>query len=154
MWPGLDLPVNNFLGEDDIHPVGFHLGPAGAPFRTMMTPSLLVSDAGGVLALGTGGSNRIRTAMLQVVHRLVALGSTLEEAVMAPRIHLEGNAAQVEDLGQGLEYLHAVAGGTRRLERFEDRHLYFGGVHSAALRKDGTLLAVGDPRRSGVGGVA
>jgi gamma-glutamyltranspeptidase / glutathione hydrolase len=154
MWPGLDLPMNNFLGEDDIHPLGFHLGPPGTGFRTMMTPSLLVDDDGGVLALGTGGSNRIRTAMLQVVHRLVARGSTLEEAVMAPRLHVEGDAVQVEDLGQGNRFLEAVAGGVRRLERFEDRHLYFGGVHCAARRGDGTLMAVGDPRRSGVGGVA
>ena len=154
MWPGLDLPVNNFLGEDDIHPLGFHLGPPGAAFRTMMTPSLLVDDDGGVLALGTGGSNRIRTAMLQVVHQLVARGSTLEEAVLAPRLHVEGDAVQVEDLGQGNAFLGAIAGGVRKLERFEDRHLYFGGVHSAARRGDGALLAVGDPRRSGVGGVA
>ena len=154
MWPGLDLPVNNFLGEDDIHPLGFHRGPPGAGFRTMMTPSLLVGDDGGVLALGTGGSNRIRTAMLQVVHRLVAGGSTLEEAVLAPRLHVEGDYVQVEDLGQGDAFIDAIAGGVRKLERFEDRHLYFGGVHSAARRGDGTLLAVGDPRRSGAGGVA
>ncbi len=154
MWPGLDLPVNNFLGEDDIHPLGFHLGPPGAGFRTMMTPSLLVDDEGGVLALGTGGSNRIRTAMLQVVHRLVVGGESLEDAVMAPRLHVEGDAVQVEDLGQGNAYLDAAAGGVRRMERFEDLHLYFGGVHCAARRGDGALVAVGDPRRSGVGGVS
>ncbi len=153
LWPGTDIPMNNFLGEDDIHPTGFHLGPAGAGFRTMMTPALLVRDDGGIVALGTGGSNRIRTAMLQVTHRLLARGESLEQAVMAPRIHVEGGTVQVEDLGMGRSWLEAASGG-RDLARFEDRHLYFGGVHCASRGPDGSMLAVGDPRRAGVGGVA
>ena len=153
LWPGTDIPMNNFLGEDDIHPMGFHLGPAGAGFRTMMTPALLVADDGGIVALGTGGSNRIRTAMLQVTHRLLARGEPLLDAVMAPRIHVEGGTVQVEDIGLGRDWLAAASGG-RDLARFEDRHLYFGGVHCAARQADGTMMAVGDPRRSGVGGIA
>ncbi len=154
LWPGVDLPVNNFLGEEDIHPLGFHRGPPGAGLRTMMTPSLLVGDDGSVLALGTGGSNRIRTAMLQVVHRLVAVGSSLHDAVTAPRLHVEGASVQIEDLGQGDAFADAASGGVRRVERFAGRHLYFGGVHSASRAADGTLEAIGDPRRSGAGGVA
>ena len=154
LWPGTDIPMNNFLGEEDIHPLGFHLGPPGAPFRTMMTPSLLVEADGGVMAMGTGGANRIRTAMLQVVRHLVDGGQGLEAAVMAPRIHVQEGGVQVEDLSLGRAWLDAISGGERQVTRFEARHLYFGGVHAAALRGDGALQAFGDPRRSGDGRVA
>jgi hypothetical protein len=50
--------------------------------------------------------------------------------------------------------LKAICGTNRELARFTGRHLYFGGVHSVGLRADGTIEAVGDPRRVGVGRVA
>jgi len=154
LWPSTGFTVNNFLGEDDIHPLGFHQGPAGSPLRTMMTPSLMVGSNGGVVALGTGGSNRIRTAMLQVLAYLTDGNMSLEEAILQPRIHVEGDTVQAEDIGQGEEYLRAVSGSNRALARFDGRHLYFGGVHSVGLRPDGSVEAVGDPRRVGVGQVA
>jgi len=150
LWPGTSIPMNNFLGEDDIHPLGFHIGPAGGRFRTMMTPSLLIEEDGGVLAMGTGGSNRIRTAMLQVVRHLVSGGEGIAAAIMEPRIHVEGGTVQVEDVGQSEAWFEAVTGsGERALSTFPDRHLYFGGVHTAARRGDGRFEAFGDPRRSG-----
>jgi gamma-glutamyltranspeptidase/glutathione hydrolase len=105
------------------------------------------------MALGTGGSNRIRTAMLQVVRHITSGGMDVEAAVMAPRIHVEGDSVEVEDVGQGEHILSAAASG-RQLARFESRHLYFGGVHSARKRADGRFEAFGDPRRSGEGIIA
>ena len=35
----------------------------------MMSPTLLVDDEGRVTAMGTGGANRIRTAIVQVISR-------------------------------------------------------------------------------------
>jgi gamma-glutamyltranspeptidase/glutathione hydrolase len=154
LWPGLEFPVNNFLGEGDIHPLGFHRGPAGSRFRTGMTPALLVDAQGGVMALGTGGSNRIRTAMFQVIRHITYGGMDVEEAVMAPRIHVEGASVEVENIGQDEAVLKAAASSGRQLARFEGRHLYFGGVHSARRRSDGSFEAFGDPRRSGVGTIA
>ncbi len=154
LWPSTGFPVNNFLGEDDIHPLGFHQGPVGSPLRTMMTPALLVGPGGGVIALGTGGSNRIRTAMLQVVSYLMDGAMSLEQAILQPRIHVEEQTIQVEVLDQGPDYLQAICGANRKLARFEGRHLYFGGVHSAGLKADGRIEAVGDPRRVGVGKTA
>ena len=49
-------------------------------------------DRGGVTALGSGGSNRIRSALLQTVI-LLARGAHAEDAVMHPRIHVEGTRA-------------------------------------------------------------
>ncbi len=118
-----------------------------------MTPSLLVGDDGEIVALGTGGSNRIRTAMLQVldVHRD---GRGLREAVLSPRIHVEGGTIQAETADTPKSVLDALGGFSERIALFEGRHLYFGGVHSAVRESSGRLEAVGDPRRAGSGGVA
>src|SRR5207247_8539663 len=66
--PGTGVLLNNMLGEDDLHPDGFHAGPPGERVASMMAPTLVL-DAGGevVLALGSGGSRRIRTATVQLV---------------------------------------------------------------------------------------
>jgi len=154
VWPGADLPVNNFLGEEDINPFGFHVGPPGKRMSTMMSPSLLVDDDGGVIALGTGGANRIRTAMLQVLAHLLVGELSLEDAVMYPRVHMEAGAVSIEDLGQGDEVMAAAGGPGASIAPFPGRHLYFGGVHCARRLPDGRFEAVGDPRRSGCGEVA
>jgi gamma-glutamyltranspeptidase/glutathione hydrolase len=152
LWPGTDLPMNNFLGEDDINPLGFHLGTPGRRLRTGMTPSLLVGDRGEVVALGTGGSNRIRTAMLQVLHAHRG-GMGVRDAIMAPRIHVEGGTIQAETADAAPGVLEALGGFAEHLALFEGRHLYFGGVHTAVRDADGGLQAVGDPRRVGAGGI-
>jgi len=152
LWPGTELTMNNFLGEDDINPLGFHVGTPGRRLRTGMTPSLFVGDDGEVVPLGTGGSNRIRTAMLQVLHAHRE-GADMHAAVMAPRIHVEGATIQAETADALPEVLEALGGFADHLALFEGRHLYFGGVHTAVRTGDGRLEAVGDPRRAGSGGV-
>ncbi|MCO4773284.1 MAG: gamma-glutamyltransferase [Deltaproteobacteria bacterium] len=154
LWPDAGMPFNNFLGEEDINPLGFHLGPPAKRLPTMMSPSLLVDRDGGVIALGTGGANRIRTAMLQVLAHLLVGDLSLEEAVMYPRLHMEAGAVAIEDVGQSPEVFAAATGPGITVAPFEGRHLYFGGVHCAARSSDGLFEAVGDPRRSGCGDVA
>ena len=146
--------MNNFLGEEDINPLGFHLGRPGSRLRTMMTPSLLGDDEGAVTALGTGGANRIRTAMLQVVRNLVDGGMTLEEAVAYPRLHVERGRVAIEAEGLPPEVIEAAVAGSTAHSVFPGRHLYFGGVHCVRRHGDGRFEAVGDPRRSGCGALA
>jgi gamma-glutamyltranspeptidase/glutathione hydrolase len=115
----------------------------------MMAPTIVLEPDGTVTALGTGGSNRIRTAILQVAVALLDCGASLEEAVEAPRLHVEKcgtvsfepglpEAAQAEFLALG-EKSHA----------WPDRNLFFGGVHAARRRGNGAVEGAGDPRRQG-----
>ena len=62
----------------------------------MMLPTIVRWDDGRILALGSGGSNRIRSAILQVLMNHLCLGKTLGEAVEAPRIHLEKGRLHIE----------------------------------------------------------
>lgn len=150
---GTGMIANNLLGEEDIHPNGFHLDPPGAPLCTMMAPTILRNGARRI-ALGSGGSNRLRNAILQVIVGLVEHGVDVETAVRASRLHLEPRAggfrAAFEDVGLApgvadalrARYPHAPA-------VFAAPNLYFGGVHAAIANGDGTFSGAGDPRRGG-----
>ena len=142
--PGTGVLLNNMLGEDDLHPDGFHAGPSGQRVPSMMAPTLVLDASGEVvLALGSGGSKRIRTAIGQVVAAVVAHGRDVAEAVEAPRVHWDGTAVQVEPglPGDAMEALRK----RWNINQWPARNLYFGGVHAIQSGKTGA----GDPRRGG-----
>jgi gamma-glutamyltranspeptidase / glutathione hydrolase len=150
---GTGMIPNNMLGEEDLHPRGFHVDPPGAPLMTMMAPTLL-SRGSDRVALGSGGSNRLRTAILQVIVALVEFGLPPHEAVHAPRLHVERNAEgalRVAFEAQGLPdpSIHALRSVLAAQPAvFAEPNLYFGGVH-LAMREKGVFEGVGDGRRSG-----
>jgi len=141
--PGTGIMLNNMMGEDDLHPEGFHVSPPGLRVASMMAPSLLLAGDTVRLALGSGGSKRIRTALMQVIVNTVDFGMKPREAVEAPRLHWDGQCAQVEP-GFAEATLAALAE-RWPLNRWPTHDLYFGGVHVAATSGEGA----GDPRRGG-----
>ena len=145
--PGTGIHLNNIMGEEDLSPSGFFAAPAGLRMPSMMAPTV-VSGAGGevLLAVGSAGSNRIRSAILQVVVNALARGMAAEAAVVAPRVHVEGGTLFAEpgvDLdGLGREDLEIV--------RFRAENLFFGGAQ--LVERDpatGGCRGAGDPRRGG-----
>ena len=94
--PGTGVHVNNMLGEEDLNPHGFHRLTAGVRMPSMMSPTVLLREGQIEAGLGSGGSNRIRSAVLQAIVRIVAEGMDAQRAVAAPRIHFEAGAVQAE----------------------------------------------------------
>jgi gamma-glutamyltranspeptidase/glutathione hydrolase len=142
--PGTGMHLNNVMGEEDLNPLGFHLHPAGRRMPSMMAPSVVMRDGEVELVLGSAGSNRIRSALLQTIVGVVDHGMQAREAVDAPRVHFEDGVVFAEpgiDLGE--------LGAETRLVRFGALNLFFGGVQ-AALRRGDALSGAGDPRRGGV----
>src|SRR5215210_3020364 len=147
--PGTGVHVNNMLGEEDLNPFGFHTLPPGRRMPSMMSPTVLLRDGELEAGLGSGGSNRIRSAILQTIVRLVANGMDVAEAVKAPRVHFEGGAVQVEP-GIGDEGLDLLAQRGYQLVHWQERNLFFGGVHAVSRNPEtGELRGGGDPRRGG-----
>ncbi len=143
--PGTGIHVNNIMGEQDLNPLGFHRHPAGRRMPSMMAPSV-VTRAGEVeLVLGSAGSNRIRSALLQTIVGVVDHGLSASEAVGAPRVHYEEGVVYAEP---GISR-RALAAPGREVVAFHALNLFFGGVQ-AVQRRDGELLGAGDPRRGGV----
>lgn len=141
--PHTGIMLNNMMGEDDLHPEGFHVSPPGMRVASMMAPSLLLEGNRVRLALGSGGSKRIRTALLQVISNDVDFGMRPQQAVEAPRLHWDGQQVQVEP-GFSDATLAALAE-RWPLNRWAIQDVYFGGVHAVAPGGEGA----GDPRRGG-----
>ncbi len=114
-----------------------------------MSPTLVRRNDGAVLAYGSGGSNQIHSAILQVLLSYLSLSLDLEEAVAAPRIHLEQGLLQIEH-GHGTETEQQLAAIFSRHQIWPDRNSFFCGVHAAAFDPNSdTFTAAGDPRRGG-----
>jgi gamma-glutamyltranspeptidase / glutathione hydrolase len=147
--PGTGVHVNNMLGEEDLNPHGFHRIPPGRRVSSMMSPTLALRDGEVVLGVGSAGSNRIRSAILQTVVRVLEEGMDAQPAVEAGRLHFEAGTVQAEPGvdDSGLDDLE------RRgvpVVRWKRTNLYFGGAQ-AVVRDPGhgELSGGGDPRRGG-----
>lgn len=149
--PDTGIMLNNMLGEEDLCPNGFHAWTPGVRMSSMMAPTLLAEPSGRLTALGSGGSNRIRTAILQVLINLLDFGMPLPDAVAASRCHFEQDKLDVEP-GLRNAVADALAREWPNMKIWEDQNLFFGGVHG--VRADfakGEITGTGDPRRGGVG---
>jgi gamma-glutamyltranspeptidase/glutathione hydrolase len=143
--PGTGLHLNNMLGEQDLNPLGFHKHPAGRRLPSMMAPTVVLRGSEPELVLGSAGSNRIRSAILQTIVRVIDERMPVRDAVEAPRIHFEDGVVYAEP-GVDTSPLEAA---DRALSRFHERNLFFGGVQAVARDPEGTLGGGGDPRRGG-----
>jgi gamma-glutamyltranspeptidase/glutathione hydrolase len=143
--PGTGMHLNNVMGEEDLNPLGFHRYPAGRRMPSMMAPSVVMREGEVELVLGSAGSNRIRSALLQTIVGVVDHALSTRAAVDAPRVHFEGGVLYAEP-GIADSALSAI---DARVVRFGAPNLFFGGVQ-AVQRRGAELTGAGDPRRGGV----
>jgi gamma-glutamyltranspeptidase/glutathione hydrolase len=149
MVPGTGFMLNNMLGEDDLNPTGLGSWAPDKRMSSMMAPTAVRWDDGGFAVLGSGGSNRIRTAILQVITNLIDFEMAPEEAVNAPRLHLENSHLDFEALLPETT-LERLADAFPDHTRWPERNMFFGGAHTVLRTAAGQLLGAGDPRRAGV----
>jgi gamma-glutamyltranspeptidase / glutathione hydrolase len=144
--PGSGGMLNNMMGEDDLHPNGFHSSPPGERVFPMMSPSLLLQGDHVQLVIGSGGSKRIRTAVGQVLHQVVVFNRSLQQAVDAPRLYLDGDCLQVEP-GCAEPAMAALknrlSANNMSVNSWRQKDVCFGGVHAVIPGLEGA----GDPRR-------
>ncbi len=153
--PETGIHLNNVMGEEDLNPLGFGAFPAGRRMPSMMCPTAVLGPDGSLeLALGSAGSNRIRSALLRTIVGVVDEGLSIPVAVDAARLHREGDTVFTEpgiDTSHLLDPAHAGhQGPPTELVEFSDRNLFFGGVQAVGIDpKTGAHVAAGDPRRGG-----
>jgi gamma-glutamyltranspeptidase/glutathione hydrolase len=150
MVPATGMHLNNMLGEQDLNPLGFHRHTPGARVPSMMAPTVVLSDGRPEIAIGSAGSNRIRSAILQTVLGVVDHGLPAQDAVSAPRLHVEERQVDAEP-GVEEDALGRLEESGWTVRKWAELNLFFGGVQAVA-RDPGTdrLTGGGDPRRGGV----
>ncbi|ADV45953.1 gamma-glutamyltransferase [Nitratifractor salsuginis] len=141
---GAGIMLNNMLGEEDLNPHGFFRWPAGVRLPSMMAPTMAFDEGNEpVLILGSAGSNRIRSAITEVIERTLRFGKGIQEAVDAPRVHYEKEEVFFEP-GYDPEIVKAV-NARYKTTLFEEKSLFFGGVNAVTGRFEGGA----DSRRGG-----
>jgi gamma-glutamyltranspeptidase/glutathione hydrolase len=143
--PGTGIHLNNMMGEQDLSPAGWFTHPPGRRLPSMMAPTVVLADGAPELVLGSAGSNRIRSAILQVIVNAIDHGMDAQAAVDAPRVHFEDGLVYAEPGVDGA----ALQAAGRTLAWFRERNLFFGGCQAVERNARGELSGGGDPRRGG-----
>ena len=146
--PGTDIMMNNMLGEDDLNPNGMSGWPPNSRLSSMMSPTIAANNAGDLIVTGSGGSNRIPSALQQVLINLIDFDMDCEAAVTAPRVHFHNDTSYGENLFSS-DVLERLLEKYDSGVSFSERNVFFGGAHTACRLRKG-LQGAGDPRRAGV----
>ncbi len=151
--PGTDIMMNNMLGEEDLNPNGFHKWTPNKRISSMMSPTIVLDKNNQVkIVLGSGGSNRIRTAILQVILNIIDFDMEINEAIESSRIHWENNILNIEPgfPPVTIEKMREFACKKNdKIMEWSEKNMFFGGVHGIKAEK-GEINGYGDKRRSGV----
>ena len=142
--PGTGIHLNNMLGEEDLSPAGLFTHPIGARLPSMTAPTVVLRDGTAELVIGSAGSNRIRSALLQVIVNVLDHSMSPQAAVDAPRLHREVDSVYVEP-GAGSTALQAAG---YPVIAFRAPNLFFGGCQAVGAR-NGVLAGGADARRGG-----
>lgn len=148
MVDGCGFMMNNMLGEADINPGGKLGWPSDTRMSSMMCPTIVEHQDGSITALGSGGSNRIRSAIFQVLVQLLLNHQNAGQSVAAPRLHVEAGHLDFEpparwEVAQQLSRLFP------NHRQWAEKNMFFGGCHVAGLSADSVFCGAGDERRHG-----
>lgn len=146
--PGTGIMVNNMLGEEDLNPQGFHRWQENVRISSMMSPTIVLKNHQPEIVLGSGGSKRIRTAILQVISNIIDFKMTVQEAVDSPRVHWENNLFHIEPGFPKNPNILAMPA-DHQLVHWQQKNLFFGGVHTVSKTSEGLLQGASDHRRDG-----
>jgi len=141
--PDTGIMMNNMLGEEDLNPHGFFAWEAGVRLPSMMAPTIAMREGKPILILGSAGSNRIRSAITQVLDRYLSYGEDIEKAVESHRLHFEKGSLFLEP-GFSQDFIDSVKKRYDTTE-FDEKSLFFGGVNVVT----GDMRGASDPRRGG-----
>ncbi|MFT4048849.1 MAG: gamma-glutamyltransferase [Solirubrobacterales bacterium] len=146
--PGTGISLNNMLGEMDLNPLGAENNRGGERVTSMMSPTVVLEGGEPRIVVGSAGSNRIRSAVLQTIVNVVDRGMSIEQAVRAPRVHFEDGMVQAEP-GIDELALEAIQKSGTPVAQWDRPNLFFGGCQAVGRDAGGELAGGGDPRRGG-----
>ena len=157
--PELGFLYNDYMNEFKINEPGnpFNLKPDAMPYSSM-TPTILMKDGKPVMAIGSPGSERIISAIVQVVSLWIDAGLNIEEAVANPRIHVTPDKIiylESNDISETQKDNLINSGFSFKQPPSEiilnGLNPYFGGIHAVAYEND-EWKGAADPRRDGAVG--
>lgn len=147
--PGYGFLLNNELTDFDFSGPHPNVPEAGKRPRSSMAPTIALKDGKPAFTIGSPGGSTIITTVLQTIVNYVDLGMPMDQAVNAPRIsERNGEATSIEPGFAGSEQARALE---RLGHRWEAEPEEIGAANALVFNPDGTVTAVSESRRHGVG---
>jgi gamma-glutamyltranspeptidase/glutathione hydrolase len=121
----------------------------GKRMLSSMSPTVVVDPAGELFFVtGTPGGSTIITTVLQTLLHVIDFGRSVDQAVLAPRVHHQHLPDQISWEPGGLAP-EVVARLEAKGHRLVERPGFSGDVQAIMRLPDGTLTAFSDPRKGG-----
>ncbi|HEY0946764.1 MAG TPA: gamma-glutamyltransferase, partial [Opitutaceae bacterium] len=148
--PGYGFLLNNELTDFDFSGPSPNVPEARKRPRSSMSPTLVFRDGRPVLTIGSPGGATIITTVLQILMDRLGRGTTLAEAIARPRLsQRNGETTRVERL-----FTYSQSDDARALEALGhrwDEVDEIGAANGLEFHADGSVTAVSEPCRHGVG---
>ncbi|MEW7849105.1 gamma-glutamyltransferase [Massilia aurea] len=147
--PGYGFLLNNELTDFDVTSPHPNIPEAGKRPRSSMAPTIALKDGKPAFSVGSPGGSTIITTVLQTIVNYVDFGMPMDKAVNAPRIS-QRNAPEtsIEPGFAGSTQARALAGFGQRWESHAEE---IGAANALVFNADGTVTAVSEGKRHGVG---
>ncbi|MBL8761481.1 MAG: gamma-glutamyltransferase [Phycisphaerae bacterium] len=147
--PTLGFVYNNYLSTCPRRAHPYRLGSGCLP-QSNAAPTLVLRASGEpLLALGSAGSRRIASSVVQVVSAVVDRGLSVGAALGMARAHaLLGGGVWAEE-SAGSEVLDALRAGFRKVRPRPPKSYKMGAVQAIYWDQAGRRVGAADPRRDG-----
>jgi gamma-glutamyltranspeptidase/glutathione hydrolase len=147
--PGYGFLLNNELTDFDFTGPRPNVPEAGKRPRSSMAPTIVLKNDKPAFTIGSPGGSTIITTVLQTIVNYIDFGMSMDQAIDAPRISERNNEATSTEPGfAGSEQARALE---QFGHKFDDRDGEIGAANAIVFNPDGTVTAVSEGRRHGVG---
>lgn len=148
--PNTGIMLSNMLGESDLNPLGFHKWAENQRITSMMSPTLVLKNNKVMAAMGSGGANRIRSAITQVILNTIEFGQSPQDAIQNPRMHWDRNVLDIEPNYKPENVAAIELPNEEKRTVWETQNMFFGGVHAIFGDENGNFIGEADKRRAGI----
>ena len=147
--PGYGFLLNNEMTDFDFSGPRPNVPEAGKRPRSSMAPTIALKNGKPAFTIGSPGGATIITTVLQTIVNYVDFGMPMDAAINAPRLSERNGATTSVEPG------FAGSAQARGLEAFghkwENPAEEIGAANAIVFNPDGTVTAVSEGRRHGVG---
>jgi gamma-glutamyltranspeptidase/glutathione hydrolase len=147
--PGYGFLLNNEMTDFDFSGPHPNVPEAGKRPRSSMAPTIAFKNGKPAFAVGSPGGSTIITTVLQTIFNHIDLGMPMDQAVNAPRISAKSAATIAVEPGfLGSEQALALG---KYGHQWAPKADEIGATNAIVFNVDGTVTAVSEGKRHGVG---
>ncbi|WP_313929386.1 gamma-glutamyltransferase [Pseudoxanthomonas sp.] len=147
--PGYGFLLNNELTDFDFTPPHPNIPEPGKRPRSSMAPTIALKDGKPAFSIGSPGGSTIITTVLQTIVNYVDLGMPMDQAIDAPRLSQRNRATT--DIEPGVASSAQAKALAYLGQRWSDQAEEIGDANALVFNADGTVTAVSEGHRHGVG---